>query len=407
MIRHAVHLLVASLLGCPAGPIPGDPTKDGGAGFDTGSAGVPGEPLGPTASWVSADPGVATGLGWADINGDGLADLVVAYGNDIEPGPVAVYENMGGSLPTEPTWRSSGDAFHGHLALGDLNGDGRPDLAVSRFLGQGGFSQPGGVDIYLNEGGQLGAVPAWQADGFFSFSLALGDVDLDGDLDLAVAVGEAYENDPAPSRLFENDGGGGFTEIWTTERPRHSFDVGWHDMDGDGWPDLVFANHGDPHSVYLNQGGSLPAAPSLEVEGSDFSGNSLDAGDLDGDGHLDLAVSDNNQMGGTGSVRAWCGPDLHLCWEQAQPQAYPSAVSLHDVDGDGWLDLATGAWWGAVWLHMGGGVDDLPETTPSWRSTKEDIVVEALAWGDVDGDGWQELAVSDWTLGEGNRLYTR
>lgn len=336
--------------------------------------------------WESELEGYGTGLVWADIDGDGDGDLVVAYGNDMRPGPLVVYLNRDGQLDAQPSWRSDSDHYHGHIAAGDLNGDGLADLAVSRFLGEGRFEDPGGVFIYINRGGELEGSPSWSSpEDFFTFSCALGDVDNDGDLDLAAAVGEAYYNAPDVSRVYLNDGAGDFggAAAWTTEQPRHSFDVAWFDLDQNGWLDLAFANGGSPHSVYLNQGGQLESTPAWEASGAPetFEGNTLDWGDVNGDGWLDLAVSDNSQLGGTGTVSLFCGPTLERCWESADPAAYQSAVSIEDVDGDGAPELVAGAWWGEVRLYPNdGGL--APE--PAWTSSTT-TVIEAFGWQDSDG----------------------
>lgn len=361
------------------------------------------------AVWTSVDPGYATGAGFADIDGDGAMDLIVANGNDMLPGALTVYHNDGGSLETFPSWISSFDHFHGHLSVGDVNRDGWPDVAVSRYLGDGGFDEPGGVDVYLNLHGSLSAEPAWSVSGFYSFSLDLGDMDGDGDLDLAVATGEAYYGVPEYSRVYANDGSGDFGSdpAWTPETAGYSFDVQWADFDADGYPSLAFANHGQGHTVYDNEGGMLSHTPAWIAPGTDgdFEANTLDVGDVDNDGALDLVVSDSDWLGGVGQVRVWCGSALSLCWTAEDTQAYPSAVSLHDIDGDGDLELFTGAWWGEVRMYENH--DGVLDTTQTWASAASSIVVESLCWGDVEGDGYDELAVTDWTEHAGNRLYAR
>ena len=442
------------LLSCTGGmdsgvPDTGEPDSPVDTGFRLGGLASPPE-------WESQDPGVGTGLGWADLDQDGAADLVVAYGNDVQQGPLVVYANREGVLESEPSWRSDSVGFHGHLSVGDVNGDGFPDVAVSRFLGNAGFSTPGGVDVYLNRGGELESTPTWQsAQDFYTFSCALGDVDRDGDLDLAVAVGETYHHadEPAPVVVYENDGAGGFGEqpVWESGLAGHAFDVAWADMDADGWLDLLVANSGSGHAIYGNEAGVLGPSPRWQAPEGTYEGNTLDWGDVNHDGDLDLLVSDNSQMGGPGTVRLWCGPDFHLCWEAGEFVEYASAVSLEDVDGDGLLDVVAGAWWGAVRVFFN--QEPFPAGTSGWISD-ENAVVEAFGWEDVDGShhsvetvtgthllavpgrgrvlevtggvaagGWatgtgalevrylaaieRDLAVSNWELGSGNRIYGR
>lgn len=381
--------------------------------FDTG---VPDEepddpgswdPLMPVASWVSENPGHGTGGAFVDIDQDGDPDLVAAHGNDMSLGHLVVYENVDGVLEAWPGWSSSDAEYYGHVSVGDVNGDSWPDVAVSRFLGRSRFDEPGGVQVFINREGLLDDTPSWEASGFFSFSCALGDMDQDGDLDLAVATGEAYYNEPGRSLVFANDGTGNFADapVWSTESDRHSFDAVWADIDGDGWDDLAFANQASGHTVYRNDAGTLTLEPWWEAGAEDggYEGNTIDAGDVDGDGHVDLIISDNDQLGGVGLLRLWCGAELSVCWEAEQ--AYASAVRFFDWDGDGDLDLAAGGWWSPVVVFENR--DGLLSGSPVWSSEKDDIVVEALDWADIDGQPGLELMVTDWTESAGNRIWTR
>jgi len=367
-----VLLLIAAL-----DPVGGDPD-------DTGDAcdpavpgnGVPGMPRNPT--WESDERSYGTGLGWGDFDDDGQRDLVVASGNDMEPGRVSVHR--GPDLDPDPE-SSDGVAYHGQLAVGDVDGDGYDDVVVARYLGLDGFGDPGGVDWYRGGPEGLAKEPAWSADGFHTFSVALGDPDGDGDLDLAVAAGEMYEGDPEPSRLYANDGDGfGAEPVWTSE-PAYALDVAFVDADGDLDLDLVFARHGSPHARFDNDGG-LAATPSWEASGAGFDGNTLDFGDVDGDGLPDLLVTDTEP----GTARLYCGPDWDLCWSRPGTPVMTSAASLVDVDGDRDLDAVVGSWWGQieVWPNDDGALDD----RTSWRSIHT-AVIEAFAWHDRDGDDEQ------------------
>jgi hypothetical protein len=352
-------------------------------------------------TWTSESGGVATGAGFGDIDGDGDADLIIAYGNDIQRGPIAVYRNVAGRLETEASWTSASLHYYGHLSVGDVDGDGWVDVVASRFIGDGGFDEPGGVHVFLNNQGTLSSTPDWSAEGFYSFSNALGDVDNDGDLDLAVAVGEAYYNDPDRTRVYVNDGAGQFGDdaAWTSSRDRHTFDVAWADFDDDGQLDLAMANAQSPHCVYFNAGGELAASPGWSAAGDDssFEGNTLDWGDVTGDGAIDLVISDNLQLGGSGLITLYCGPDLHACWQSGDTPRYQSAVSLEDVDADGDLDLFAGAWgtppgFGDP-VRMFENTDGALETEPSWTSVSSSVI-EAFAWADLDGSDWEQVEVS-------------
>ncbi len=399
-------LLLLLLTGCP-GPDSGRLDSDSLilGDSDTGDSGTTAPSWSPYASepdWEGSDPGYATGGAWADIDGDGALDLVVAYGNDMEPGPLAVHYAVDGALDDWADWKSEGDAYHGHIAVGDVDGDGFDDVVTALFVGPLGFDSPGGVALYLNQGGALSDDPSWQtSQELYCFSVALGDIDNDGDLDLAAATGEPYYHDPEPDLLWLNQEGW-FEDppAWQSDDDSHSMDVAFADIDNDGALDLAFARDGGPHAVYLNQGSgldaSLPATtPDLQAPGGSFEGNTVDFGDVDGDGWLDLVVSDNQQRDGAGTVSLYRGPDLERSWESADAPAYQSAVGLADLDDDGDLDLAAGAWWGALRLYRnrGGRNQDGLETEPSFVSASDAPVMEAFAFHDLDGAAATERVI--------------
>jgi len=334
--------------------------------------------------WISTETGVATGAAFADVDGDGYQELIVSYGNDIQRGPIAVHDNSEGELERSASWTSDNHHYHGKLDVGDVNRDGLVDLVVSRFLGDAGFSEPGGVDLYINQGGYFESTPSWSYSGVYTFSLALGDVDLDGDLDLAVAVGESYYNAPDRSLLFENSGSSFASEpMWETESDRHSFDVSWADFNGDGMLDLAFANGGSGHTIYYNQGGVFGESPDWEASGDpeSFEGNSLAWGDINGDNVLDLVVTENMQQGGSGEVVGWCGPSFAQCWRSEDTPLFQSSVTFEDIDADGDGDLVVGSWWGSVRAYEN--VSGSLETIPNWQ-TQNSLVVESIVWSDID-----------------------
>jgi hypothetical protein len=365
------------LLACREAPDDSDPIDVPDDVCDGGNE-LPVAPLPSSPTWESGEREYGTGLGWGDFDGDGWRDLVVASGNDKRPGPLSVHRGGEQGLPADPEVVGA-EAYRAHVAVGDVDGDGYDDVVSTRFLGSAGFDEAGGVDLHLGGPDGLSATPAWSADGFYTFSAALGDADGDGDLDLAVAVGEAYEHDPWPQRLYTNDGGTfGAEPSWTSADSAHAFDVGFVDWGGDGDLDLVYARTGAPHAVYENDGG-FGAEPAWLAPGEGFEGNSLDVGDVDGDGADDLVVTETMQSTGPGLVRLYCGAAWELCWQNDREEHW-SAVSLVDLDGDDDLDLAAGAWWGPVvtWTNEGG-------TFENDVATEASGVLEAFAWHDLDG----------------------
>jgi hypothetical protein len=352
-------------------------------------------PFPQTPSHQTDLPGVTTGGEFADLDRDGWPDLVVANGNDILRQRVAVYRNRGnGVFPVNPDWQSADVDYHGHLDVGDVNGDGWPDVAVSVYLGAGGFGTPGRVKLYLNNGaGTLGSNPAWiSGDTVNTFSCALGDVDGDGDLDLAVAAGEPYQGAAVRDRVYPNQGGTlASLPGWTSTTPGYAMDIGWGDIDGDGDLDLVTAGARGGNRLYRNDGGVLTGAPvwTSSDGGSSHNGNTAVLGDVDGDGRPDLVVADNDQLGGTGTFRVYRNLGTTFTatpwWQSAVfHNGYTSAVNLLDFDLDGDLDLVAGGWWTQTAWYRNTGTG-LP-AVPTWETTGTSVV-EALFFADVNRDG--------------------
>lgn len=352
-------------------------------------------PLSMNPAWQSNPDGhVATGGAWADVDGDGWLDMVVANGNDMERQRIVVYYNNGfGSLAGTPGWSSSDRDYHGHLDIGDINGDGLPDIAVAVYLGPGGFGDPGRAKVYLNDGaGGFSTTPDWiSGDSFYSFSLALGDADGDGDLDLACACGDDYYDNPERQRIYFNEGGTlESTPSWTSDEIDYALDAFWGDVDQDGDMDIAFCGTSSPLRVYLNNqttGGGIATTASWENTDLPEYGNTATLGDMNGDGFPELAVADNWQLGGSGRFKVYLNNAGSLpttpFW-QSSTGGYGSNVSWIDLDFDGDRDLAAGRWWGYVRVYENDG--GTLTTTPAWTSNTNSVI-ENLFWGDVDNDG--------------------
>ena len=342
--------------------------------------------------WESYLSGRTTGGAFADLDRDGHLDLVVANGNDMARQRVEVFYNDGaGHFPVNPQWQSGDIDYHGHLAVGDVNQDGWPDVAVSVFIGPSGFSTKGRVKLYLNQAGTLESTPSWTSTSdFWTFSLDLGDADGDGDLDLAVATGEPYYGTTARNRIYYNSGGTlATTPGWQSNPADHTLDVTFGDVDRDGDLDLAFATAGGPTRVFFQgPAGISTTAGWSSTDNNNQNGNSATWADVDNDGYLELAITDNEQLGGSGVFKIYDNVggvlDTTPYWSDYGGRmlnppvmgnpGYVSAIAFADVNLDGATDLAGGIWWDGVWIYLndGGGLTPRTRTgrTPSTASRR-------------------------------------
>jgi hypothetical protein len=167
-------------------------------------------------------------LAIGDVNGDGHPDLVVA---NVGSNTVSVLLGNGaGGFGAQTTFATGSEPYS--VAIGDLNGDGYPDLAVANYASYT-------VSALLGNGaGGFGAQTTF-ATGANPYSVAIGDVNGDGRPDLVVA--NAGSN--MVSALLGN-GAGGFGAQTTFATGINPYSVAIGDVNGDGRPDLVVANEG-------------------------------------------------------------------------------------------------------------------------------------------------------------------
>jgi hypothetical protein len=217
------------------------------------------------------------------------------------------------------------------VAIGDLNGDGKPDLAIANHFADT-------VDVLLNTGGGSFQAKRGYPTGHRPGSLAMGDLNGDGKLDLATANNRAHHT----VSVLVNRGDGSFRakRDYTVGSNPTSIAIG--DLSGDGKLDLATVNYRGRHpvSVLVNRGhGSFRAKRDYAVGSSRFS---VAIGDLNGDRRPDLATA-NAPYGGVGTVSVLANRG-HASFQAKRDYATgrgPQSVAIGDLNGDGRPDLAT------------------------------------------------------------------
>ncbi len=255
--------------------------------------------------------------GWLDIflvNGGSFADKRIAAGARHR-----LYRNEGDGTFTDVS-AASGIGISGYgmgACSADYDNDGWADLYVTAVgsnalyhnTGKGGFED-------VTRTAAVGA-------GGWSASCAFGDVDNDGDVDLYVTryvdfaadnnkycplpgIARAYchpnEYKSLPDILFRNEGNGVFSDVSReagirTRADGNGLGVVFGDYDNDGWVDIYVANDSTPNFLFHNKGHGLfeelgfLAGVAVGHDGKPLAGMGPDMGDIDGDGLLDVFVT--------------------------------------------------------------------------------------------------------------------
>jgi formylglycine-generating enzyme required for sulfatase activity len=346
-----------------------------------------------------------------DVDGDGLADLLVgAYGND-DGGTAAgkVYLILGASLGSDSTIElSSADySFVGEnlgdgagrsiSSAGDVDGDGLDDILVGAYSNDDGAINAG--KTYLILGASLGS-------------------------DSTIELSSADYN-------FVGENPGDYAG-WSVSSSG--------DVDGDGLADLfvgaIYNDDGGDNAgkAYLILGASLGSDSTIELSSADYSfvgenggdyacSSVSSAGDVDGDGLADLLVGAWRNDGGSSFGKAYLilgaslgdsssidlsEADYSFVGEESDARAGHSVSSAGDVDGDGLADLIVGAPahnggainTGKAYLILGASLGssstiDLSSADYSFvgEGAEDYAGVSVSSAGDVNGDGLDDLFV--------------
>lgn len=351
-----------------------------------------------------------------DVNGDGRLDAFLSVGS-IGDGywrADRVLLNVGDGRFADSgqelgEWRSFA------AAVGDINDDGHMDVLSGSYSG---------LMYYQNDGRGVFTTTIYDPGDFVHrsshFNVALADLDGDGRLDAFttgccgwIAQGRRY---PAYSEVWLNDGNGRLRPSGQQIGQTGSNAVALGDLNGDGSIDAFLANgrtihdldsslpaitrfrqwqraaswgifgehiytFNSPNTVWFNDGQGRFSDSGQQLGQMESMAVSL--GDINGDGFLDAVVGNNGAdevwlNDGQGNFRLGQRLGSGLTW----------SVYLADLDGDGDLDLVVGGETSAqVWLNDGNGRFSQGQKISYGR-------YEAIALGDVTGDGIDDILVA-------------
>ena len=337
--------------------------------------------FGPEARFAAGSYPYAVAVG--DFNGDGFQDLAVTNvgaGAHGDAGEISMRPGHGDGTFGAKIRLEVGTS-PGYVTAGDFNGDGRPDLIVD---------MTGGTSMLLGIG-----------DGTFAFKTrigaaiyAVGDVNADGRQDLVVSGG------PSDVSVMLGQGDGTFApSIHAGTMGSRPSSVALGDVDGDGRQDLVAVNSGTYDvSVLLGLGDGTFGPERRFGEVDDFA-RSVVIGDFNGDGHQDLVLANYGHYGTGHDVSILLGRGDGTFGAQTRFEVGdgPAFIALGDFNADGRPDLAVANQTSNT-LSVLLGQEDGTLGTHAPR-----IPVEAAPYsvviGDFNADGRQDLVSANFGSG--------
>jgi hypothetical protein len=357
------------------------------------------------------------GVAIADMDGDGKPDIIVSNAND---NTVSILRNTIAAGALSSTSFAARVNFStgtrpGALAIRDIDGDGKPDIAVAA-------SSSNGFSVLRNTSSS-GSINSSSMATYVSYntgmlgirSVAIADLDADG-------KPEIIASNPSASYLsvFKNAGTPGtittssFQSIFNANMGSGPTSISVSDFDGDGKPDISFANsqtsvkyvsllkNNNPTGTITlgNFQGQINYATTLSGQVGNI------AGDLDGDGKPDIVAAANSDLSGNINLlqnNAASGSFTTTTFRSSVPLStgagnIPSQLAFGDIDGDGKVDILSINGPGNT-ISLFRNVSAAGVLTSTSFNKRDDIITStnpsSFAVSDIDNDGRPDIVVAN------------
>ncbi len=332
------------------------------------------------------------GLDLADVDGDGDLDIAFTAQDIVEDGWGYV-EGHGDGTFGSVEYFTVGDVAD-EIAIADANGDGLADaiLTVEHLL----YGGTGSINVHTQREDGFSLPDRTPVDGRTS-RLDVADIDLDGDLDVVTAYSTAILS-------LRNDGSGDFAVTRDERLLGCMRAIRLADLDGDGFADLILTKHPDcpPYNLYtaFNEGDGTFGPITTHALNS-AGDNEQVALDYDNDGDLDIAVSESLGTPGGSPVLVFLLDNLgdgtlapaRVVLEQNGQAA--RRLEAGDLNGDGNVDLIASSAGNGITVMLGDGTGTFPSITSYPSAIAADA--GAVSWigpADMNGDGHLDVAYS-------------
>jgi hypothetical protein len=332
---------------------------------------------------LEAQGETSAGVSMGDIDGDADLDLILAKGRHWPLNNLVLRNDGRGHFTSEPVTDSPDRTYT--AALADLDGDGDLDLVVSN-------DRPDRKLVYLNDGrGYFRVTSTFGEADWSTRYVTVADVNGDRRPDLIVANRGGAKPPGKPSFVCLNDGKGAFPACTALATQSATIIVA-SDLDGDGHVDLFVPHRdGGQSLIFWNDGHGAFATPPTTVGGPQSSARAAATADIDGDGIKDLVVGDEKDglflIRGRGA-RAFATPTM-----LGDRPMSPYSIGIADMNRDGAPDIVVGNDQSpGVVLFTQRGTTGLTFRSQVWNDGKG--AVYGLALGDLDGDGWPDIAAA-------------